>query len=139
MDKEGSFTGDGLWVAYNMAGMLSDVQKAYGTPLAEIGVGGYTPQEINDMYERQDKVPTGVFTGDQLYHVKKAIDAYRRDNGLPPRLERVQVQTERKAKRMIEIKKLMLLGVSPESIADRVELDVKTVRRAINIIKKETV
>ena len=136
-DREGSFAGDGLWMVYKMPDMLTAVQKAYGIPFAEIGVGGYTPQEINEMYESNDKLPTGVFTADQRYHAKKAIDAYRLSSGLSPRIERAQIQSERKSKRMVEIKKLMTLGVPVDEIAGHVDLAVKTVRRAISRIKQE--
>jgi hypothetical protein len=136
-DKEGNFTGDGLWVTYKMADMLAAVQNAYGTPHEEVGVGGYTPQEISEMYEENNRLPAGRFSSDQIYHAKKAIDTYRREHGLPPRVERVQTQSIRKSKRMIEIEKLMTLGVSPEDIAGHVDQAVKTVRRAINRIKEK--
>lgn len=136
-DKEGSFTGDGLWAIYKMADMLNAVQNAYGTPHEEIGVGGYTPQEISEMYEEKNRLPSGVFSADQIYHAKKAIDTYRREHGLPPRVERVQAQSTRKSKRMIEIERLMALGVSPIDIAGHVDQAIKTVRRAINRIKEK--
>ena len=136
-DKEGSFTGDSLWAIYKMADMLASVQNAYGAPKEIDRLGGYTPQEISEMYEEKNRLPSGVFSSDQIYHAKKAVDIYRREHGLPSRLERVQTQSVRKAKRMIEIERLMTLGVSPEDIAGHVDLAVKTVRRAINNIKEK--